>query len=259
MNGYLLATTYVFMGEMQNAVALFEEVLALDKKTKNSTHIALIMSSLGQCYHILGEWDKSLQYLTEALGLSKKIGDYQVIGYANRWLGELYLEMENFTEAERYINEVNNIYEKAGDTMGQLSETFPALSKLYLIRGEITRAQELIEKTYEYALKTESKSDMADAELLKGMLFREQKNWAQSIQHFENALQRYESIDAQKWYVHNFAKLLYEYGLTYLRREEEGDRERAYVLLNRSLEMYKRIDAKKKIEKIIAKKKLLTA
>ena len=167
--------------------------------------------------------------------------------------------MENLTEAEKYFKEGNSIYEKAGDTMGQLSETLPALSRLYLNRGETEKAKALIEKTYAYASKTESKSDMADAELLKGMLFKEQKNWEQSIQHFENGLRRYESIDAQKWYVHNFAKLLYEYGLTYLERNEEGDRDRAYGLLNRSLEMYNRMDAKKKIERIIAKKKLLTA
>lgn len=259
MNGYLLATTYVFMGEMQKAVALFEEVLNLDKKAKNSTHIATIMSSLGQCYCILGDWDRSLQQLTEGLELSKKTGDYQALGIAYRCLGELYMDMGNFTEAERYLNEGNSVYEKAGDTMGQFSEMFPALSRLYLRRGEIGRTDELIEKTYEYAVKTGSKSDMADAELLKGSLFREQKNWVQAIAHFENGLQRYESIDAQKWYVHKFAKLLYEYGLTYLERNEQGDRERAYMLLDRSLEMQKKIDAKKKIEEIISKKKLLTA
>jgi tetratricopeptide (TPR) repeat protein len=247
------------MGEMQKAVAMFEEVLALDRKVKNSTHIANIMSSLGQCYNILGEWDKSLHHLTKAVELSKKIEDYQVAGYANRWLGELYVEMENFAEAERYLNECNSIYEKAGDTMGQLCETFPALSKLYLKRGEIARAEELIEKTYEFAVKTESKSDMADAELLKGMLFREQRKWRESLQHFENALQRYQSMDAYRWYVHRLAELLYEYGLAYLGRDEKGDRDKAYVLLDRSLEMHKRIGARKKIEKTEAKKKLLIA
>jgi serine/threonine protein kinase/tetratricopeptide (TPR) repeat protein len=258
-NGYLLATTYVFMGEIEKAVALFEEALALDRKVRNSTHIVNVMSSLGNCYGILGDWDKSLQCLTEAVELSKKIEDYQVSGYANRWLGELYVEMENFAEAERYIRECDSIYEKAGDTMGRLCETFPALSKLYLKRGEIARAEELIEKTYEYALKAESKTDMADAETLKGMLFREMGKWGESIQHFENGLQRYQSMDAQKWYVHKFAELLYEFSLAYLGRDEKGDRERAYVLLDRCLETHKRMGAKKRIEKIEAKKRLLIA
>jgi len=34
---------------------------------------------------------------------------------------------------------------------------------------------------------------------------------------------------------------------------------KAYSLLNQALEMYRKVDAKKKIGKIIAKKKLLTA
>jgi len=59
--------------------------------------------------------------------------------------------------------------------------------------------------------------------------------------------------------VYQFAELLYEYGLMYLDRNEEGDKEKAYSLLNQALEIYQKIDAKKKIEKIIAKKKLLTA
>jgi len=41
--------------------------------------------------------------------------------------------------------------------------------------------------------------------------------------------------------------------------DQEGDREKAYNLLNQALEIFQKMDAKKEIEKIIAKKKLLTA
>ena len=42
-------------------------------------------------------------------------------------------------------------------------------------------------------------------------------------------------------------------------RDQKGDREKAHNLLNQALEIFQRIGAKKEIEKIIAKKKLLTA
>jgi hypothetical protein len=45
----------------------------------------------------------------------------------------------------------------------------------------------------------------------------------------------------------------------YLERNEEDDKEKAYQLLDQALEIYQRAGAKKKIERIIAKKKLLTA
>jgi len=44
-----------------------------------------------------------------------------------------------------------------------------------------------------------------------------------------------------------------------IQRDQEGEREKARGLLNLALEIFQRIDAKKDIEKIIAKKKLLTA
>jgi len=175
------------------------------------------------------------------------------------WLGELFIEMEDYAEAEKYFNECNSIYEKAEDTDVQLTGAFPALSKLYLKKGEIEKARELIEKICGYAAKTKSRLYGADAEMLKAMLFREEKNWDQSIQHFDKSLQRYKSLNTQKWYVPWFAEFLYEYGLMYLNRNEEGDKEKAYSLLNQALEMFQKIDAKKKIEKVIAKKKLLSA
>jgi len=95
--------------------------------------------------------------------------------------------------------------------------------------------------------------------MLKAMLFREQKNWEQSLRFFEKSLQGYRSLNAEKWYVRDFAELLYEYGLMHLNRNEAGDKEEAYSLLNEALTIYQKMDAKRKIEMIIAKKKLLTA
>jgi hypothetical protein len=45
----------------------------------------------------------------------------------------------------------------------------------------------------------------------------------------------------------------------YLKRNKKGDKEKAYSLLNKALEIYQKIGAKKKIEEIIGKKRLLTA
>jgi len=174
-------------------------------------------------------------------------------------LGELSMEKEDYVEAEKHLKESRNIYENAGAARMLLYEVLPSLSKLYLRKGEIEKAQELIEKTYENATKTGNILVISRAEMLKAMLFREQKNWEQSMQFFEKSLQGYRSLGAEKWYVWEFAELLYEYGLMHLNRNEKDDRERAYSLLNEALIIYQKMDAKRKIEKIIAKKKLLTA
>ena len=254
-----LAGCYAYMGELQKAIPIFEDSLALDKRIKYTSHVSYALWTLGTCYFWLGEWGKSLKYLIEARDIAEKIGEYQAYANAIWSLGELFMEMEDYVEAEKYFNECLSVYEKAGETDIQFIDVFPSLSKLYLKKGEIEKAKELIEKTYEYSTKRKRRLYIAGADMLKAMLFREQKNWEQSIQHFENSLQEYKSLNVQKWYVYSFAELLYEYGLMYLDRNEEGDKEKAYSLLNQALEIYQRTDAKKRIEKIIAKKKLLTA
>jgi tetratricopeptide (TPR) repeat protein/tRNA A-37 threonylcarbamoyl transferase component Bud32 len=254
-----LAASYAFMGEMQKALSMVEDILALDKRTRNTSHLSYAVWALGLLYYWLGEWDKSLQCLLEAREMAKEIGEYQSSGNATLTLGELFMEMEDYGEAEKYLNESNCIWEKAGDTSGQLLELFPILSKLCLKKGEIEKARELIEKTSEHAAKTKNRLIIPYVDMLKAMRFREQRNWEQSLQHFERSFQEYKSLNAQKWYLYQFAELLYEYGLMHLDRNQEGDKEKAYSLLNQALEIYQKMDAKKKIEKIIAKKKLLTA
>jgi len=248
-----LAFCYLAMGEVQKAVSISEDNLALVKRTRNVSYTPNALLGIGQCYLSLGEWDKSLQYLTEAVDIAKKAEEYVPSAEANQSLGELLMEMKDYEEAEKYFNESNRIYEKAGDTASLLVWTFPALSRSYLKKGEIEKAKELIERTYEFAAKSKNMLFIANAEMLKGMLFRAQKNWEQSIQHFEKSVQTLQDLNARKWYVPYFTNLLYEYGSTCLDRNEEGDKEKAQNLFSQALEIFRKMGAKKEIEKVEAR------
>jgi serine/threonine protein kinase/tetratricopeptide (TPR) repeat protein len=255
----MLAISYAFMGDTKTAFSMLEEVVALDKRTKNTSHLPYVIGVLGTAYCWLGDWDKSLQCLMEARDLAKETGEYQSSGNTAQTLGELYMEMEDYDEAEKYLNEGRTILEKAGDIPAKLSEILPQLSKLYLKKGEIKRAEELIEEISDHAAKTRNRLLISQAEMLKAMLSREKKDWEHSVEYFEKSLQDYKSLKAEKWCLYPFAELLCEYASMHLNRNQEDDKEKAYSLLDQALEIYQKMDAKKKIEQIIAKKKLLTA
>ncbi len=87
------------------------------------------------------------------------------------------------------------------------------------------------------------------------MLLSHEKDWESAIEFFEKSKREFEAMNA----LPELIQTLYEYGLTYLQRNLEGDREKARSLLDQALEISRKIGAKKWIEKIIAKKKLLTA
>ena len=253
------ASSYAYMGEVQKAISMLKEASALENRINYLSHAPMTLRLLGVCYMVLGEWEKSSEHLTHAYEMGISVREFQASGGAMLSLGELSMEKGDYVEAEKCLKGSKSIYENAGSVAQLLYNVLPLLSKLYLRKGEIEKAQELIEKTYENATRSGSILVISRAEMLKAMLFREQKNWEQSLRFFEKSLQGYRSLNAEKWYVWDFAELLYEYGLMHLNRNEEGDKEEAYSLLNEALTIYQKMDAKRKIEKIIAKKKLLTA
>jgi predicted ATPase/KaiC/GvpD/RAD55 family RecA-like ATPase len=248
--GMRVAYSYMYMGEIQKAMSILEEILAFDKRSKYTTNVSVPITGIGVCYLLLGELEKSLQYLREAYDMARTTGEYQFFAETGCWLGQLFMEMEDYSEAEKYLDESSNEYEEARDAETQVTLVLPRLSRLYLKRGNLAKAAELIERIYEYGEKTHSKLIIPEAQMLKAILLREQKNLEQSIQQFESSLQGYKSIDAQKWYVEPFADLLCEYGSTYLERNEVGDKEKAFSLLNKALDIYQEMGAIKRAEEI---------
>lgn len=149
--------------------------------------------------------------------------------------------------------------EKAGAKYGQMW-TSTSVIWMCIELGELEKANNLLDRLYEFASKVKDRELIAWADARKGMMFRAQKKWEDSIQHFEKSIREVEALGYRRHNVYAFARMfLCEYARVYLERNQEGDREKAHNLLNQALEMFQKMEAKREIENIIAKKKLLTA
>jgi tetratricopeptide (TPR) repeat protein len=257
--GHHLAARYVGMGNMNKAVTLAEESAALNRKAGNMIQLSWSLHQLGFIYQILGEWDKSEQYYREALNIAQRLDDFQSIGSAFGLLGWFHFDRGEYAKAKDLLEKMYEVFEKHGAKSYQMGVSDFVIWE-YIELGEIEKAQNLIDNLHKYALEVENKNLIATADVMRAMLFRAQKKWQESIEHFEKSLQEFEAIGARRWNVYWLAKMvLCEYARVYLERDQEGDREKAHNLLNQALEIFQKMGAKKDIEKIIAKKKILTA
>jgi predicted ATPase/tRNA A-37 threonylcarbamoyl transferase component Bud32 len=257
--GTNLSDAYFNMGNMDKAFLLAEESVALDRKAGNMTNLSFSMNELGFLHQIFGEWDKSEQCHKEALNCAQKAKDNQQLGNSYVCLGWLYAQKGEYVKAREQFEKALEMCEKTGAKYYQALTTQYATST-YIELGGIEKATNLLETMLEFAIESEDNLLIANADALRAMLFRAQKKWEQSIEHFEKSLKELEALGARQWNVYWLAKMvLYEYARVYLERDQEGDREKAHNLLNQALEIFQKMGAKKEIERIIAKKKLLTA
>jgi tetratricopeptide (TPR) repeat protein/tRNA A-37 threonylcarbamoyl transferase component Bud32 len=259
MLGFNLAGMYFNMGNIEKAVLIANETVALDRKTGNTFHLYASTSALGYAYQILGEMDKSEQYFKEALSISQQLDDFQSIAGGYDYLGLSHFDKGDYVKAKEFLEKLNQTLEKAGDKLSQ-SNASQYLIWTYIELGETEKAKNLIDNMYELALQVKNNDLIAALDAMKAMLLCDEKKWEESIKYFEKSLEEFETLQARRWNPHFFAKMvLYEYAQVYLERNQEGDREKAHNLLNQALEIFQKLGAKKDIEKIIAKKKLLTA
>jgi len=257
--GTNLAWGYIDMGNMNKALRLVEESVALDRRAGNMINLCFSLGVLGFANQIFGELDKSEQYYKEVFSTASKTNDFQQIGGSYAWLGWLFFDKGEYTKAREFFEKMIEVVEKAGAKYLLMSNVqFPIST--YIELGEIEKAKNLIDNLQMYALELKDKLLIATADVLRAMQFRAQKKWKESIEYFEKSLQEFEALGARQWKVYTLAKfLLCEYARVYMERDQKGDREKALNLLNQALEIFQKLDAKKEIEKIIAKKKLLTA
>jgi tetratricopeptide (TPR) repeat protein/KaiC/GvpD/RAD55 family RecA-like ATPase len=251
--GVQLVSRYFGMGNMAKAMTLAEDSVALDTKTGNMPNLALSKGALGVGLFMLGDWDKSEQYLKEALSLAQKLKQWQQEEGNYGFLGWLHFGKEEYHKALEFLEKANAVYDKAGDEYDKMRDSF-LLVWTYVELGEIEKAENLLGSFRKFALEAKDKELTANADVLGGMLLRAQKRWEESIALFDKSLKEYEALGARRWNVYFLAKLvLSEYARTYVERGEEGDKEKAHVLLAQVLEIFQKMGLKKDIEKVEAK------
>ena len=251
--GAALSGSYIGSGNMNKALLLAEQSVVLDRKTGNLSTLSLSTAGLGFACQVLGEWDKSEQYYKEALSVSKKLNRFQAIARSSAYLGWLHFDKGEYAKAREFYESAMEVCEKAG-AKSYIMYFSQWVAWTYIELGEIEKAKNLIDKLHKFAIEVKDKGLIANADVLRAMLFRGQKKWKESVEHFEKSLGEFEALDARRWNVYLFAKMvLYEYARVYLERDQKGDREKAFDLLNQALEIFQKIRAKKDIEKTKSK------
>ena len=249
--GLHLAVMFAGRGEMSKAIYMAEESVSLNRKVGNMVQLTWSLGWLGIFYETLGETDKSVQCFNEAFSISQRLDDFQakLIGFVA--LGWSYYRGGKYVKAKELMEKGYETAEKHGVKAIQYSQW---IIRNYVELGEIEKAKSLIDSLQEFALEEKSKTFTAYAHALRATMLRAQKKWEESIEQFEKSIQEFDALSARQWNMYDFTDfVLCEYARMYLERDQKGDREKAHNLFNQALEIFRKIGAKKDIEKVEAR------
>jgi DNA-binding winged helix-turn-helix (wHTH) protein/tetratricopeptide (TPR) repeat protein len=197
----------------------------------------------------LGDWDKAESGLLKCIESSQ-----QVFPVLIAWLsGWLCLERGDLVRAKEHVREAVTLCETRGEKT--LEVTPLTLSAEIASKGgdldeaaaHLSQARKIMSKPQEW------RGLAAEVHLSDGILATCEKRWQEALDAFQKAVE----VNRQYRLPYYEARSLFEWGQMHISRNSTGDRERGLQLLGESLDIFQRIQAKKMVEKVLARKQVL--
>ena len=253
--GFLLrpmALIYALSGEVSKA----DEACQAEKQIESKTLMSCFFEDaacIGFHYMRQGAWSRSREYLEWAISIHQERNNVAAIGACYYTLGHLNLEQKKYDESEKLLLNSLDICQKGENIIFELW-VLPLICELYLKKGEPKKATEYLERGFELLKPDQNWYGLpASLYLNKAMFATGEQNWDMATEFFEKAIY----LNRQYQLPWDEAKTFYGLGLMAFVRDQAGDREIAHQKFDCALEIFEKIGAKKDVEKVLAKKKLL--
>jgi len=244
---------YTLCGEHSNAREMREMVELLDSEIPIGRCYLEDSGSPGFLYLRLGDWDKARDILERAVLAYEDRRNFSAANFCSVTLGSLNLELGNYAKAEELLLRSLEICHKGGNVVFELW-VLPVLAELYLKMGQPEKAAGYVDRGFELLKPDQNWYGLpAPMHLARGMLATARQDWDAAAESFDKAIE----VNRQYQLPWDEAKTLYERGLMYLARGQEGDREKALADMDEALAIFQRVGARKDVEKVLGRKEML--
>jgi tetratricopeptide (TPR) repeat protein len=140
--GYLKANT----GKINEAIALFEQSLALTEQIHDVRGLAATLHEMGRLKANTGNINEAIAFFEQSLVLTEQIRDVQGLAATLHEMGRLKANTGNINEAIAFFEQSLAIKEQTRDIQG-LAATLQCLGSLKVNTGKINEAIALFEKS----------------------------------------------------------------------------------------------------------------
>lgn len=233
--GHLL----VRIGELNEAIEVYEKVLGLGETHYNQEEIAAAYGNLGNIYSMRGQLDNAIEFCEKSLSIYEVLGSEKgiAINYGN--LGLVYEINGKLDKAIESYEKSLAIY-KGLDDKGGMANQYGNLGNICQIHGKLDEAIEFYEKSLAIFEILGSKEGISTNYGNLGIIHQTQGKLEKAIEFHEKSLAIEKNLNRKKGIASSYGNL----GLIY---QMCGELDKAIKFLEKSLEIYEILGLKEHV------------
>jgi tetratricopeptide (TPR) repeat protein len=183
-----LATLYMAQGEIDQAIALFQQSIEIEGKIGDEQGKAATLHCLGMIYANQGKIDQAIALFQQSIEIEGKIGYEQGKAATLHCLGMIYANQGKIDQAIALYQQSLEIKENIGDVQGKAA-TLHQLAGIYANQGEIDQAIALYQQSLEIKEKIGNVQGKAITLAMMGQLLADEKgDYQQGLAYLEQSL-----------------------------------------------------------------------
>jgi class 3 adenylate cyclase/tetratricopeptide (TPR) repeat protein len=168
-------------GDYDEALARFEEGLALSAKVGDEVYRHRLLNSLGWLAGECGDLARAIDLNRRGAEGARKRDDHETIANAELNLGDIFLAQGDLALAQEFLDGVSRLVHNPATSdwlkWRYSMHLFASLGDFWLARGEPARAQEFADQCLDIATRTNSRKYVVRGWRLLGEIARARRQW----------------------------------------------------------------------------------
>ncbi|WP_044501132.1 tetratricopeptide repeat protein [Nostoc sp. PCC 7107] len=181
------ASRLLRQGKAQEALKLFDEVLAIRREIKDQVGESFTLLSIGKVYSKIGQYPKALEAYQQALVLRRQIkakaGEVDIL-YR---IAEIYDKIGQYPQALETYQQALAIAQEVGSNTVE-SDTLNGIGSAYRSIGEYAKALEFHNQALTIARKTNDKIEETESLNKIGLVYRHLGEYSKALEFYQQAL-----------------------------------------------------------------------
>ena len=193
-----IGRTFLANNRMEEAIFSFKKAESICRRLGANSELATLYGKLGQVYMIREDYETAVKYFRRDLDISSRNGNYYALGYSYRNLGRSLIQVGITEEAITNLKESIGLFQYVEDHLN-LGRVYMDLTQAFVKAERSQEAREMAVKAEAIFDEQQMDREMAYLKTLKGVICRLTRDYDQAEKLHRESIEELPEKGPQGW------------------------------------------------------------